>query len=305
MDGKLGFNIFRDAKEGDIGELIKDIGVSNPILDTLTFFRSGRDGAPPTHPFFGKQIYNDLDPAPLKAAKVMEHLAFTFLPSALSPSQGALGYTWSAIVGAEDRWGKQITYPQALGRWFGVNMVAVSPEQTAAIASVKIQEMKKDLSRLEADPSISEERKEASRRRMNERLAKLAEESPTAVLPILKQKGDDPVFESLREMVREGILKSGPPSRNMEINGTPVVLSIEQYRRYLEESSELARTRLAAVIAGTGWEAMSDKRKAEIVSGIVSNARKGIRQRLKMEIIKENRDKITAGKRFLAGAGGG
>ncbi|MCX5819746.1 MAG: hypothetical protein NT047_07530 [Deltaproteobacteria bacterium] len=37
---------------------------------------------------------------------------------------------------------------------------------------------------------------------------------------------------------------------------------------------------------------MSDKRQAETVSGIVSHARKGIRQRIKAEIARANQEKI-------------
>jgi hypothetical protein len=111
-------------------------------------------------------------------------------------------------------------------------------------------------------------------------------------LPITKAKGKDPVYEALQAMAAEGILRTGPPSRSVEIAGTPFKMTTEQYREYLDKSSEIARKRLSAIVTTAAWEQMSDKRKAEIVSGIVSNARKSVRQRIKAAISRENRDKI-------------
>ena len=288
------FNIFRDMKERDIGELTRDIGISHPLLDLVTTFRSARDGSPPEHPFFGKPIYNQLDPAPLKVLKMMEHVAFTFVPSMLSPSFGAAGYTWDAAMGKEDRWGREVTPLQATGRWFGFNVVAVSPEQTAAIAGVKIQDKKKELARVEADPSISDERKKDYRVRLQEEIAEAAQTSPEAVLPIKKQKGEDPVFNAMVEMVRKGSLKTGPPSRSIEIAGTPYKMTLTQYREYIEKSSEIAHRKLEGLVSSPTWEAMSDKRKSEVVSGVMENARKGVRQKIKAEIARESREKTAA-----------
>lgn len=286
------YNVFRDMKERDIGELTKDIGISHPILDTINMFRSARDGSPSTHPFFGTQIYNELDSPAMKVAKMAEHLIFTFAPSAFSPSQGAAGYTWKAATGDEDRWGRKVTPAQAVGRWFGFNVVTVSPDQTAAIAGAKIQELKASQSRIEADPSISEERKQEYRDRLQERLAQAAEASPTAILPILKAKGEDPVYDALRQMVREGTLKSTPPGRSLEIAGIPFKMTETQYKEYLEKSSDIARTRLKSLVEAPGWATMSRERKSETVSGIVTNARKGIRQKIKAEMARDNREKI-------------
>ena len=286
------YNVFRDMKAGDIGELTKDIGISNPILDMISTFRSARDGSPPTHPFFGTEIYNDLDSPAMKVAKMAEHLIFTFAPSAFSPSQGALGYGIKAATGDEDRWGRKVTPAQAAGRWLGINVVTVSPDQTAAIAGAKIQELKAAQSRIEADPSISDERKQESRDRLQEKLAKTAEASPTAILPILKAKGEDPVYDALRQMVRDGTLKSTPPGRSIEIGGIPFKMTEVQYKEYLEKSSEIARTRLQPLVESPGWTTMSRERKSETVSGIVTNARKGIRQKIKAEMARDNREKI-------------
>lgn len=89
---------------------------------------------------------------------------------------------------------------------------------------------------------------------------------------------------------------TAPPSRSVEIAGAPFKMTMDQYGRYLEQTSEIARNRLLPLVNSPAWEAMSDKRKSDAVSGIVAHARKGIRQRIKIEIARENQEKIRAAK---------
>lgn len=283
-------NIFRDVSKADLGESLRDLGVSNPFLSMFYTGLSAREDQPPLHSYFGTPIYNELDPPPVKAAKLLEFMANTWMPSMLT-RQGAIGYTGKMLAGGEDRWGREVSFGQALGRWFGLNIVSVSPEQTRAQAAVKIQDLRKELARIEADPSRSSEEKGAYLQRMNERLGRIAEESPAAVLPITKARGRDPVYDALKDMAARGVLHTGPPSRAVEIGGIPRKMSLEQYRSYLEKSSELARRRLSVVMEGPAWEAMSDRRRSEVVSGIVSNARKGVRQRIKIDIARSERER--------------
>jgi hypothetical protein len=259
---------------------------------------SAREDQPPLHAYFGTPIYNELDPAPVKAAKFLEYMVNTWAPSMLT-RQGALGYMGKLALGGEDRWGREVTAPQALGRWFGFNIVSVSPEQTRAEASVKIQDLRKEMARIEADPSRSDEEKAAYRARLNERLAEIAQEAPAAVLPITKGKGRDPVYEALTAMAARGILHTGPPSRSVEIHGIPLKMTIDQYREYLDRSSELARARLQPLVDSPAWEQMTDQRKADVVAGIVTNARKGVRQKIKAEMLQANREKIDAERRKM------
>ena len=280
--------IFRDAKQMDSGEALRDLGISNPFLSMFYTGLSTREDQPPLHAYFGTPIYNELDPGWMKAAKYMEYMANTWAPSMLT-RQGAIGYTGKAIMGTEDRWGRSVSLPQAAGRWFGLNIVSVSPEQSRAQVSVKIQDLHKERARIEANPSYSEEEKAEYRSRMNEQLAELAEAAPSAVLPIVKAKGKDPVYDALREMAAQGILHSAPPSRSVEIGGIPYKMSMDQYREYLTKSSDIARPRLTALVSSPGWETMSPERKARAVSGIVSNARKGVRQRIKAEMARTRR----------------
>jgi basic membrane lipoprotein Med (substrate-binding protein (PBP1-ABC) superfamily) len=119
-------------------------------------------------------------------------------------------------------------------------------------------------------------------------------ENPAAVLPIQKQKRKDPVYEALVEMVKKGTLKSGPPNRSIEIAGTPYKMSLEQYREYFDKSSEIAHRKLESLVSSPSWEQITDKRKSEIVSGVMENARKGVRQKIKAEMARENREKAAA-----------
>ena len=237
-------NMFRDISEGDAGEIYKSLGISNPFLDIARMVASAKGDQPPQHPFYGTPIYNQLDPAPVKAAKVMEFLAFTWAPSMLSP-KGALGYSVKAAEGEKDRWGKRVTPGQAAARWFGVNVVAVSPSQTRAIASVKAQDLRKELYRIKNDPAVSEERKAAAERRYRERLAEIARTGASgAVLPIVKRKGKDPVYDELVRMLEQGDSLPGPPSRTFFFGGVKQKMSDEQFDFYLDRASERARPRL-------------------------------------------------------------
>jgi hypothetical protein len=282
-------------KTADLGEAIRDAGLSNPFLSMFYTGLSAREDQPPLHSYFGTPIYNQLDTAPVKAAKLLEYMANIWMPS-MATRQGAIGYTGRAIAGGEDRWGREVSAGQALGRWFGVNIVSVSPEQTRAQASVRIQDLRKEQSRIEANPSYDEEDKAAYTKRLNEKLADIAQEAPAAVLPITKAKGKDTVYEALQAMAAKGILHTAPPSRSVEIAGTPFKMTMDQYSRYLEQTSEIARNKLRPLVESPTWEQMSDKRKADAVSGIVANARKGIRQRIKVEIARDNQEKIREAK---------
>lgn len=296
--------IARDMKAADLGEGLRDAGISNPFLSMFYTGLSTREDQPPLHSYFGTPIYNQLDPAPVKAAKMLEYMKDVWSPGMLT-RQGAAGYTGRLVsstgilgdyikehFGGEDRWGREVSAGQALGRWFGLNIISVSPQQTRAQASVRIQDLRKEMARIDADPSYDEKEKEEFRARLNERLAKVAEEAPAAVLPITKAKGRDPVYDVLQAMAAKGSLHTGPPSRTVEIVGVPYKMTMTQYEEYIDRSSEIARRKLSGLVASPTWKTMSDKRKAEVVSHVMENARKGIRQKIKREIQIANREKV-------------
>lgn len=276
--------IFRDVRETDIGEFTRDAGISNPFLDIARIALSARGDEPPEHPYTGRPIWNRLDSPALKAAKFSEALINIWTPSMIT-RQGAAGFTAKALIGGEDKWGREITVPQALGRWFGVNVVAVSPDQTRAQAAVKIQDLQKEMSRVKADQSYTKEQKEARQKRLHEKLAEIAQESPTSILPVTKAKGKDPVYDALIEMVRSGALHTAPPAKTIQIAGISYPMTMKQYRIYLDYSSKLARPKLVALVQSEAWSKMTDQRKSSAVSAIVSKARKISRQKIKREIM--------------------
>ncbi|MEN6421335.1 MAG: diguanylate cyclase [Smithella sp.] len=292
--------IFRDAKALDSGEALRDLGIGNPFLNMFFTGTSAREDQPPLHSYFGTPVYNQLDPAPVKAAKYLEYMANTWMPSMLT-RQGAAGYMGKVVAGTgilgdwvkekfggEDRWGRTVTLPQALGRWFGFNIVAVSPEQSRAQVAVKMQDLRKEMARIESNPSYSEEDKADYRSRLNEKMAELAEQAPSAVLPITKAKGKDVVYDALKDMAAEGILHTAPPSRTLDVYGVPMTMSMEQYRDYLDRSSDIARRKLEPLVSSPAWAQMPPARRGEVVSHIVANARKSVRQQVKAQLRKVN-----------------
>jgi len=154
--------ILRDLKEGDIGPAIKQLGISNPYLSTLQMVTSVFGDSPPKHPYFGSDIYNRLDPAYVKAGKMVEAIAFTWAPSMLS-RKGALGYSYSAAFQGEDKWGRKVTPAQAIARWFGINIVTISPKQTKVIKRAKIKQLRTDLYRIMTDPRKGKSEKKRAR----------------------------------------------------------------------------------------------------------------------------------------------
>ena len=149
-------SIFRDFNDQNYRELRKDIGLNNPFLSLIEAWGSGKD------PFTGKEIYNKVDSPADQWLSIFNYVYKMWAPSMLTDS-GAVGYT--ASIGEKDKWGKTITPGQAVGRWFGVNIVTVSPAQTMVGRKARINELKKDLYKILSDPSISNEKKKVANKR--------------------------------------------------------------------------------------------------------------------------------------------
>ena len=278
-------NLFRDMAEGDAGEVYKSLGISNPFLDIARMVASAKGDQPPQHPFYGTPIYNQLDPPATKAAKVMEFLAFTWMPSMLAP-HGAMGYSVRAAEGEKDRWGKKVTPGQAAARWFGVNVVAVSPSQTRAIASVRAQELRKELYRIVNDPAKSDEQKAAAEGRYRERLAEIARTGAQgAVLPITKRKGKDPVYDELVKMLEDGASLPGPPSRMFTLAGIRRKMTDAQFDQFVDRSSDRARSRLERLMDSAAWPRATEKWRSDRIKKIIAGARKRARSEIRRQMM--------------------
>jgi len=283
-------NLGRDVSDRDAGEIFKGLGISNPYLDVAWMIKSAVRDQPPQHPFYGTPLYNKLDPAPMKAAKVVQFLAFTWMPSMLSPDKGALGYSIKAVEGKKDKWDKKVTPGQAFARWFGFNIVAVSPSQTRAIAAVNVQDLRKELYRIKNDPQKSDEQKAAAEQRYRERLAEIAETGASgAILPIVKKKGKDPVYETLIRMLKQGASLPGPAGRTFSWGGVKHKMGNDQYENYLERTSNMARPRLERLMSASGWANRREEWKERMIKRIVAGARKRARSEMKRRMGRTSR----------------
>lgn len=145
-------SLFRDFKEGDYTQMLRSAGVSNPFLELLVAFKGTPQGRIPKDPFTGKNIYNELDSPAQQWLKIAEFMYLRWGPSFLSKF-GAVGFT--TRIGKKDKWGRTVTPWQALGRWFGFNIISVSPRQTGAIKQARIRELRLELNKLLRDPRVS------------------------------------------------------------------------------------------------------------------------------------------------------
>jgi hypothetical protein len=165
-------NIYEGLEQRDLSRITNATGISNPWLDILTTFKSSKGDDPPRQPFTTAPLYNRLDPPHVKAAKVVESLANTFIPPMLTRG-GALGYTYSAAVEGEDKWGKEISTGQAIGRWFGVNITEVSPKQSIVMKHAMEKTIRTDLYKILSDPKKSTEEKADAKERAREAIRKI------------------------------------------------------------------------------------------------------------------------------------
>jgi hypothetical protein len=123
------------AKEGDIGEAIRGAGLlTGPVPDLIAAVSTGKD------PFTKREISNDYDPPEKKALAWMSYLYGMMAPPWLvgmpifgvDPTmKGFSGHLYDALTGHVDKYGDPTsTVPQALARFFGVNIYPVDPNIT-------------------------------------------------------------------------------------------------------------------------------------------------------------------------------
>lgn len=167
--------IYRDLNEQDFKGLAEDAGIGNPFLDILQAFKSGVGGKPPKDPYTGQPLYNELDSPQEQWLKISEFLYNKWAPSMLT-RYGAAGYT--SRIGDRDKWGRKITKTQAIGRWFGFNIISISPKQTKVIKRAMINDLRKELFKISRDPSISKEKKKAAKERFKEKRKEILEGKP-------------------------------------------------------------------------------------------------------------------------------
>ena len=164
--------VFKDMAEGEIGEIVRDMGIGNPALDIYRMVASARQGNPPEHPYTGRPIWNLTDAPSMKAAKLIEAIGNEFMPSMLT-RYGAAGTTVKAIKGEKDVWGREVTPAQAALKWFGVNILEPTRKQTTIQIRKRVNDIKKEMFRIRKDPTMSLENKKEHRKRAREMIKEL------------------------------------------------------------------------------------------------------------------------------------
>jgi hypothetical protein len=167
------FSMMKNTAEGDVSGMVNDMGISHPFVDILVAFKSAMKGKPPRDPFTKKYLYDDFDPPQAKMAKTLYWLYTRWAPQFLT-KEGATGYT--ARIGEKDRWGRTTSKAQAVGRYFGINITAVSPKQVRAIRKARITDLEKSFYKKTKEPewkTLSFEEKQELRRKLRERVKKI------------------------------------------------------------------------------------------------------------------------------------
>ena len=134
----------------DWAELLRTIGIGNPIMDIGFMLFSWKDG-PPKDLYSMREIYNRLDSNGTKAYKLVNWLWMRFGPGAIS-ERGALGL--SLNIGNKDAMDREITATQAISRWFGVNIYAPTPLQGRIETKAKLNDLDSDLYKALKDPNL-------------------------------------------------------------------------------------------------------------------------------------------------------
>jgi hypothetical protein len=160
----------RDVHSGAVGELVSDVGISNPIAElTYSVAKLWRGEEPPRDPFTGKRIFNNLDSPTEKTFKMAEYVYNKWAPSMLS-RYGALGTSAKYATDQEDRYGKKVSLPQAAGKWVGVNIVSPTPLQTNKEMISRVMQNKSDLNSIIKDNTVPIEKKKDAIRRYHKQI---------------------------------------------------------------------------------------------------------------------------------------
>jgi len=108
--------------------------------------------------------------------------------------------------------------------------------------------------------------------------------------PIIRQgTGRDKAVDLVEDLMEQGLLSMGPPSRYISIGGVRRAMSDAIYQEYLETSSAMARKRIAGIATGA-----PGARKALAAVRIIKAARKRARAKIKRMMFREIRQR--AGK---------
>ena len=162
-----------DTIKGQPGEVVRDLGLGNPFTTISSALKGWRENKVAVDPFTGQEIFSRLDTN--KPLRFAEWLLNQWLPPMIALGTqhagggpfgpgSAAGYTYDAVSGAKDRYGRETTPTKALLRWFGVNLVTPTPQQTQAQRAREEMEIRRALIRKLTDPQVPPEEKAAAKK---------------------------------------------------------------------------------------------------------------------------------------------
>lgn len=110
---------------------------------------------------------------------------------------------------------------------------------------------------------------------------------PRKTEPIARAEENDPAYDLVSDLADEELLRLGPPSGKIVVNGIPRKLTREQYEQYFEKSSEIARRKLKMVMKSAAFAKLPKEKQARIVGNVIQSARKKARASIKQQIIRD------------------
>lgn len=118
------FSFAKQIGAGKPVDAFKETGIAGgPLLDISAGLKTNK------HPFYGKEIWNDDDPAVTKAVKAIEYVWNSYAPGILTTlSSNPPVKWWEAHKGRSSIYNDPPTKTEAWARLFGINMHTVDPE---------------------------------------------------------------------------------------------------------------------------------------------------------------------------------
>lgn len=181
--------IYRDLVNQEYGDIVRDVGMSNPIADIYTVAMTMKGDNPPRDPYTNKEIFNALDAPNEKALKTFQWAYNKWAPSMLAdlpslianatglsevmPQSGTAALTYRMLTEQPDRYGRTVTPGQASSSLVGLNVVSPTPAQAYKERKALEFKARSDLSYIIKDPTLSPEKKADTYRRYAERLRKI------------------------------------------------------------------------------------------------------------------------------------
>lgn len=117
---------------------------------------------------------------------------------------------------------------------------------------------------------------------------------PRLTTPIVRAKAkEDPVYATIERLMEKDVLKMGPPSRYISINGDMVKMGHGVYEDYLQRSSRMVRHRMSRIINTAKWARLNEADQADLIKRLVRAARKRSRPGVKKQLAQQQEGAVS------------